>query len=145
MFLFIYGNLLNMDIITQNKLNERKISSAITVNSYFMTSLTCKSYPIISNTPIKDNQIQSIIKGEIYEVNESILKDLDLFFSNPYFYTRELIDVVLDSNEEFELTTKAYCYLIKNKDIIEDIKKFFTYTSESIDNGDWYNYIKMNS
>lgn len=183
MLIFIYDNLL------KNHINHFKIQNSIFIGNarsrdkYYMTSLTCNSYPVISYIPIFNSEINmrilcnnknmenenegknteskneekngneekntesknerspSYIKGEVYEVNNAILKELDTFYNHPDFYTREIIDVILESNEEFELSSKVYCYIIKSSEVMKDIRRFFTYTHIPIVNGDWRRFL----
>ncbi len=46
-------------------------------------------------------------KGEVYEVNDEVLKSLDDLESHPEFYKRELIEVTTSEGE----TLTAWCYM----------------------------------
>lgn len=140
MFLFTYGSLMT-GMKNHSKISHlRFIENGITQNKFYMASLTCSSYPIISEEKINFQQQLSQIKGEIYEIDERTLESLDDFEGHPDYYTRKLITVVIESNEEFELTVDAYCYIISNHKSLDDIKKFFKYICDIINDGDWKSF-----
>jgi len=58
---------------------------------------------------IGNTYFQNVI-GEVYEVNESMLKHLDILEEHPTFYTRELEKIVL-CTDDVEL--ESWIYLLK--------------------------------
>ncbi len=140
MFLFVYGTLMT-GMKNHSKISHLKfIENGITRDKFYMASLTCSSYPIISNEKINFQQQLSEIKGEIYEIDEKTLKSLDDFEGHPEYYTRKLINIIMESTDEFELSVDAFCYIMSNQKSLNDIRKFFRYTCDVINDGDWKNF-----
>ncbi len=133
------------EIQEYDNIHFRLIGDGETKDDFYMASLTCNSYPIITNEKIDSFQTPTKIKGEIYEVDEETLKKIDNFESHPTYYTRHLITIVMESTEDFELTVDAYCYIVINQNVINDIKKFFRYTWDTINCGDFRKYKIKNS
>jgi len=83
---FVYGSLkdgFGNNIILSDS---NKIKDTITKNKYEMISLG--SFPAV----LKEKQVAHI-SGEVYEVDEYTLEDLDILEGNGSFYKRELINV----------------------------------------------------
>jgi len=57
-----------------------------------------------------ETYFQNVI-GEVYEVDESVLKHLDVLEEHPTFYTRELEKIVLCSDD---VELESWIYLMKN-------------------------------
>ncbi len=145
MFLFVYGTLMN-GMNHHSKIKHLQfVGKGETQDDFYMASLTCDSYPIITTEKIDSFQTPTKIKGEIYQIDEETLKKIDNFESHPNYYTRHLINVVMESTDDFELTVDAYCYIMINQNVIKDIKKFFRYTWETINYGDFREYKIRNS
>ncbi|CAG9764393.1 unnamed protein product [Ceutorhynchus assimilis] len=62
--------------------------------------------PFLLHSPGKGHNV----KGEIYEVDEKVLADLDLLEAHPDFYIRDEYDVVNLTNQT---TEKVWIYMIK--------------------------------
>lgn len=78
-------------------------------------------YVLIGNT-----YFQNVI-GEVYEVDESMLKHLDILEEHPTFYTRELEQIVL-CTDDVEL--ESWIYLLKKfKPEILEREHFTDYSS----------------
>ena len=67
----------------------------------------------------------SLIFGEVYEINKKTLKLLDDFEGHPDYYTRELIDVILEDGSSLQ----AWIYFHPNPE------------GTMIDSGDFLSYI----
>ena len=65
-------------------------------------------YPCVIN----DDKAQSVVKGEVFEINEDILKDLDYLEGYPDLYDRTKIEVVLTSHPSQPVVT-AWIYLMR--------------------------------
>lgn len=70
--------------------------------------------------------VGNFVKGEIYEVDDLVLKDLDELEDHPNFYIREEHDFKLPNGEK----TKAWVYFIKNfKASLTNQEMYDNYTS----------------
>lgn len=104
-------------------------------NEYFMNSLpcieylglaeTCKKYPLIINRdqwnlPMLLNREEEgkAVKGEVYQVNDDSLKELDRFEGHPEFYERTEIEVELIKDSK---VVRCWTYFIK--DFKEDVQQ----------------------
>ena len=145
MFLFVYGNLMN-GMKYHDKIKHCKfVENGRTQDKFYMTSLTCNSYPIVSPEKMNPNHSPNHIKGEIYEIDNQTLKKLDEFESLFNCYTRVKIPIIIESNDKFELTAEAYCYIVNQPSIFDDFKKFFQYTSQIVNEGDWKSFFQSSN
>ena len=96
---FVYGTLkrgFGNNVLLKNS---KFIGEAETVNR--MTMLSLGGFPMVVGT-----YGTSTIKGEVYEVDDDTLRNLDSLEGNPNFYMRKTINVVVNGD-----TIKAVTYL----------------------------------
>jgi len=70
---------------------QKRLGGATTADTY---ALYEDEYPLVSR-----QERVSRIRGEVYEVGDTILKRLDTLEDHPAFYRREEVEVDLDSGE----------------------------------------------
>ena len=99
-YLFVYGSM-KKDFINHNRLiNEKFIGNAISKNKYNMYPDSLYLFPYA----IENEKIHHL-KGELYILENSNIKDIDLFEGVPDFYYRKLIPVICN-----EVEINAYIY-----------------------------------
>ncbi|XP_069364110.1 putative gamma-glutamylcyclotransferase CG2811 isoform X2 [Maniola hyperantus] len=54
------------------------------------------------------------VKGEVYEVDDTMLGKLDILEDHPNYYVRELDDIILNKNSFDQETIKCWVYFLKN-------------------------------
>ena len=121
MLLFVYGSLMKgfwNDCFLENA---KYIGPCITNNKYVLTMED--KIPYIS----QKKQLYRVV-GELYDVNDTDIQDIDYHEGNGSWYFRELISVKNDSNEDIQ----AWCYISDIGEGIEyhngDFKDYIRYT-----------------
>lgn len=84
-YLFVYGSLKRGKEYNYLLSSAKFISEAVTLEKY---SMYVDSIPYV----YKNRNIYNIC-GELYEIDEKILSEIDLFEDHPNFYFRELVEV----------------------------------------------------
>lgn len=106
MFIFVYGTLkkgyLNHYLLVDAEL----IGKAKTIEKYSMYPSVCNNYPFAI-----ESKKENFLDGEIYKIDKTIEKKLDILEGYPDLYIKKEIDVVLEKGEEL----KAIIYF-KNED-----------------------------
>ncbi len=128
MLLFVYGSLrkyLHNHYILKDS---RYIGKFVSKEKYYMLSNN-DLYPYLLLDPEGCNII-----GEIYEISETVLKNIDKLEDCPNLYMRN-IGQFYNIREKTQVT-EAYFYIIENKTIIDKIKNL-----NIIKDGDWYDYL----
>ncbi|KAG5899877.1 hypothetical protein JTB14_012340 [Gonioctena quinquepunctata] len=94
----------------------RYLSDARTVEKYPLIIATKYNIPFILQSPGNGTQV----RGELYEVGDTVLADLDILEDHPNFYIRELHDVAPLNDQNS--TVKAWIYMVKNfkKDLLNE-------------------------
>ena len=87
-YVFVYGTLRKGFGNHHLLRNAKFIGEGLTKEKY---SLYATSIPYVVKEPLIR------IKGELYEVDDFILEELDYLEGHPHFYERELIDVVVNN------------------------------------------------
>ena len=109
--MFVYGTL--MQGLGNHKVlgNSRFISKAKTKGLYALFAL---GIPYVTKSVNKDR-----IHGEVYEVNETDLVNVDRLEGHPRFYKREQIDIELENGDIIEawiyfcdVNTKSVDYVV---------------------------------
>jgi gamma-glutamylcyclotransferase (GGCT)/AIG2-like uncharacterized protein YtfP len=117
--IFVYGSLM------KNYWNHFYLDNA----TFISNCKTVKDYSLVLNGKIPFlNRINRIykIEGELYNISDTDLIDVDIHEGNEFFYFRRKIKVVDNNNEEYI----AYTYFNSLGDGI------------TLDNGNYKNYIK---
>jgi len=110
-YLFVYGSL-KKGFKNEHILQDYTfLSTCSTLEKYEMYPTSCYSFPCLF---ISDREIGKNVKGELYKVNNELLKILDIFEGvNSGFYSREKISVTVHNN-----TLMAFCYVTNTTDDI---------------------------
>lgn len=85
MRIFVYGSLMKNGYNHQEYLTEAKFWGSAILRGYEMFNLG--SFPGIAA------QVGEQVKGEVFEIDEPILKRLDVLEGNGYLYTRQVVKV----------------------------------------------------
>ena len=94
MFLFVYDDLLQGTDSHRTFLSGAKyVGSAYTVKEFYMCGTKMKEHCFVTPYPISEIQKPVRIKGEVYEVDENHIFNLDMYRGHPLFFTRETIGV----------------------------------------------------
>jgi gamma-glutamylaminecyclotransferase len=103
MKIFVYGSLKKNFGNNRFLINSNFISNAYIEGKYKMINLG--SFPGV----LKSNNIKKIF-GEVYEVNNNVLSNIDALEGNPTFYKRIDENAVLENNE----IVKVQFYLLND-------------------------------
>ncbi|KAK5648443.1 hypothetical protein RI129_003335 [Pyrocoelia pectoralis] len=126
---FVYGTLKkdepNHHWLSNNKSGYSKfVCSAETIERYPLIIATKYNVPFLLYSPGNGE----FVKGEIYEVDENVLKDLDELEEHPNFYIREEHFVRCVSGTEIKI--KVWIYFIKQfKQELLNLPMLENYTS----------------
>jgi gamma-glutamylaminecyclotransferase len=114
-FLFVYGSLKEGFHNHYKLVNYQKIGKAITSEKYCMYAESNNRFPYVIKEISKFN-----IKGELYKIDETLLKNIDIFEGTPIHYIREEITVLIKEKEY-----KAFIYFKNqnNEKLIMDTKE----------------------
>jgi len=92
--LFVYGTLKRKECNNRLLEGATYLGNAVTEDCYFMSS---HAFPMIWDFPQG-----RVVRGEIYSINEKILKDCDTLEGHPNFYKRSLRQAVTDDGQKHE-------------------------------------------
>jgi len=138
MYVFVYGTILS-GMRNNHRVKDGKfIGKAETIKELYMTSMNNCCYPMVSYESLHPSQSPTTIKGEVYEINEETLQDLDYLEGHPHFYTRQSIEVKVKN--EIDEILNVFCYIILQPDIMEEVKYKYEIRSESVNDGNWRGY-----
>jgi gamma-glutamylaminecyclotransferase len=144
MYIFVYGSL-RKGLHNNHLLDDAKyIGKFTTINHYIMIGTKSFSYPyLIDPTYLKFNLYSSIaddysknIVGEVYEIDNVLMKKLDSLEGHPDYYTRKQIQVENDIAKIY-----VYAYILENKDIINSIERYINHRFIFVESGDWVKFI----
>lgn len=103
-----------------------KLDDAVTVDKFCMWNM---GFPYMFREPAYEGHYQLPVKGEVYEVDDHTLDDLDSLEGHPHFYERQRVEVTLSSgdleevwmyiNHQEELTTPRLETLEENNKLAE--------------------------
>jgi len=96
--LFVYGTLKKNESNHRLLKDEKYLGICKTQDKY---NLVFDRLPFLSEYPQTEQ-----IEGELYEVNDVKLKELDIFEGHPFLYERKIIKVLFDNN-----VIECYCYI----------------------------------
>ncbi|WP_017981095.1 gamma-glutamylcyclotransferase family protein [Methanocaldococcus villosus] len=111
-YIFVYGTLRRG--FWNNKLlkNSKFIGKGRTKEKYAM-------YADIIPYVVEDEKVSHIV-GEVYEVDEEILKKIDALEDHPHCYRRKKVPIILENGEEIEawlyFYPEPYGILVKSGD-----------------------------
>jgi gamma-glutamylaminecyclotransferase len=140
MYVFVYGTILSGMRNNHRVEGNKFIGKGKTIEKLYMSSLKSLSYPMISYEPFHSTQEITRITGEVYEIDEETLQDLDYLEGHPYFYTRQFVNVELENDS----IIKAFCYIVLHPDIVEEVKNSYEKRSKAVNDGDWRRFFNEN-
>ena len=133
MLIFVYGSLrkgFHNDIYLKDA---EFIGNFQTLEKFYMYSYKSYPFPYILRKKLEKCTSEPIqIQGEVYKINESILKRLDVLEGHPDFYKRQEIEV--ESNTE-KLIVESY--ILENDKILDEINDGIETLFVLISGGDW--------
>lgn len=86
----------------------RKLGTALTASCYH-TMFCTGAFPVLFRTHWREEFDRGQVRGEVYEVDDTVLAQLDLLESNGRMYQRRVINVIVDTPERTYMTT-AWAY-----------------------------------
>jgi gamma-glutamylaminecyclotransferase len=133
---FVYGSL-RKGLQNHSKLVDATYKGVYqTVDPYTMIGLKSKAYPYVIAKPIHESVEAVPITGEVYEVSDTLLAELDRLEGHPTQYKRTLVEVRSTSK-----TLLAYMYILENEEMIRDIAKAFERRFVTVPSGDWVKFL----
>ena len=109
---FVYGSLKQGFSGHEHLEGAPFIGKATTVDKYMLTS---NRYPLLS----KSQQL-CYVKGECYSISKKILDRLDEYEEVPQYYTRDVIQVTMDSTKELKDVFAYFCEIELGQTIHHD-------------------------
>ncbi|XP_013185831.2 putative gamma-glutamylcyclotransferase CG2811 isoform X1 [Amyelois transitella] len=85
------------------------ITEGTTKNKYPLIIATKYNIPFLLYSPGNGHYV----KGEIYEVDDTMLSKLDILEDHPNYYVREIDDILVTKGDKKE-TVKCWVYFLKN-------------------------------
>jgi gamma-glutamylcyclotransferase (GGCT)/AIG2-like uncharacterized protein YtfP len=122
---FVYGSLRKFSIPFAQKGHNHSILQDSPFVEQTRTEDKFLMYDLGSFPGCKRSEEGYRITGEVYEVGEGILRDLDILEGNPFFYKRDKVDLISGYS--------AWMYLYQ-KD---------TYHVQQVQGGDWFEHLKL--
>jgi gamma-glutamylaminecyclotransferase len=115
MYVFVYGSL-KKGFYNESLLQKASyIGESITCEKYSLYKTNLDPYPFLLE---ENNNETTNITGEIYKIDENILKILDRLEGYPNFYDRKIIEVISENT-----SYSAIAYFLKNKATLENRTK----------------------
>lgn len=137
-YVFVYGSL-RKGLQNHSKLVDATYKGVYqTVDPYTMIGLKSKAYPYVIAKPVHESVDAVPITGEVYEVSDTLLAELDRLEGHPTQYKRTLVKVRSDASK----TLLAYMYILENEEMIRDIAKAFERRFVAVPSGDWVHFLK---
>lgn len=124
MLLFVYGTLRKGGHNHWRMESSKFVGTTKTVESMYMVAQASRSWPYVSWQQILPDTSPTQITGELYEVTEQTLADLDLL---EFRYERTLIKITQG--------VEAYMYLLVDTERIREVAESGRF--QPLDSGDW--------
>lgn len=133
---FVYGSLRQgmRNFGVMENAGGKFIATARTNDVFYMTGLTSKAYPYLTEVPLLHEQQPKQITGEIFSVTDEGLARLDELEGHPDFYRRELREVTCDGTGEI---ITCNIYLLRDNDTIQNAIADKRSRFEDVPSGDW--------
>ena len=133
--IFVYGTLrkgqVNHYLLAD--MGASYVGDFATAKAYYMVGLRSLAYPYV----IEDYMGKSgPVYGEVYSISEEGIAFLDRLEGHPHNYIREEVDLV---NRDGEL--KAYMYILRNKELIDAVKKGLGGRFLAVEGNDWGKFV----
>lgn len=131
-YVFVYGSL-RKGLQNHGKLmNANYVGTFKTSDTYYMIGLKSKAYPYVTCSKLHESLQASHITGELYKVDDDLLKELDALEGHPHNYKR---------TEHIINDYKAFIYLLENEEMKSDIMTSFERRFVSVISGDWVDFL----
>lgn len=88
----------------------RFIATGRTKNKY---ALYVAGIPFV----VKDNPVSNIF-GEIYEVDDATLAEIDSLEGHPHFYERQLVPIIADDEDQTSVVSWLYFYPAERGELV---------------------------
>jgi gamma-glutamylcyclotransferase (GGCT)/AIG2-like uncharacterized protein YtfP len=109
-------------------------NDALTCDKYYLVGKMDKTYPYLLDEKVHPMQSPAQITGEVYEVDDAGLEELDSLEDHPDYYCRRVIQVI---NTKDGTVSDASAYLLVCPDGKKDIADRFGIDYENVQSGDW--------
>ena len=118
---FVYGTLKSMYHNNGLLRTAKAMGEAMTKEEYATASAGIP-YVINPLTLKPEDEYKTLpVKGEVYEVDDLTLEDLDGLEGHPHWYERHPIEVEMKQGFESEGFVEAWCYLMPSGDNVDDL------------------------
>ncbi len=165
--IFVYGTLLK-GLENSHRLKSSKyLGKAVTTQIFYMVSnenngvvtssryeptkqldddVELYKYPYLLKAPVAEKQEGAQIVGEVYEIDETVLRELDALEDHPNTYIRQPIAVLPTGDiDDVAFPTSVEGYILESQEVIEDLKaNFGGGRYSSVPGNSWLAYVKKN-
>lgn len=132
---FVYGSL-RKGLANHTKLRDAVYKGPFrTKEDYYMIGLKSKAYPYVTSEKLHESLTHTHITGELYEVSEDLLAELDILEGHPTNYTRTR--VALEPLSSKGASMEAWMYVLTNAEIQTGIARAFDRRFVAVPTGDW--------
>lgn len=132
---FVYGSL-RKGLNNHHFLNNSEyIGDYTSKEQFYLITYKTLKFPYLLED-LEFDRPKTNIKGEIYKVNEDVLKNLDNLESNSVIYQRKKYEFFNDKN-----SIEAYVYILIKPPIIDYIKEKIDIDYFLINSGDWIEFL----
>lgn len=130
MRLFVYGTLRQGCPNHRLLFGSRYLGPATTAEPYVMVTQKSRSFPYIFKHP---DLYTTPIRGEMYEINQETVRQLDALEGHPDHYRRQQILVTTPKGDAYACAA----YLLEDASMIHDINESLGTAFVFVPNGDW--------
>ena len=135
-YIFVYGSL-RKGLKNHHYLeNSEYIEEFISDEEFYLLAYENLNFPYLLEE-LAINKPKTKIKGEIYKINDNVLKKIDNLESNNEIYQRKIHKFSNNKNNDFE----AYVYILIKPIIIDYITKNLNKNYFLIESGDWVEFL----
>ncbi|XP_071852038.1 gamma-glutamylaminecyclotransferase-like [Apostichopus japonicus] len=129
--IFVYGTLKSTEIFNFHLIDVTNgkatfVSKGTTCKKYPLVAFTFKQYKRVPGLLFDDEGVGNNVHGEIWDVDDQLLRWLDNFESYPEHYDRQVLDIV---REEGAQGTVEQCMTYVRRGYSKDVLELSYYTS----------------
>ena len=134
--IFVYGTLRRGQVnhYLLRDMGASYVGDFMTAKAYYMVGLRSLAYPYVIEDYMGVDS--GPVYGEVYSISEEGIAFLDRLEGHPHNYIREEVDLV---NRDGEL--KAYMYILRNKELIDAVKKGLGGRFLAVEGNDWGKFV----
>ena len=135
--IFVYGTLRRGQVnhYLLRDMSASYVGDFATAKAYYMIGLRSLAYPYVIEDYMGVDS--GPVYGEVYSISEEGIAFLDRLEGHPHNYIREEVDLV---NRDGEL--KAHMYILRNKELIDAVKKDLGGRFLAVEGNDWGKFVK---